>query len=222
MRWKCTAVLLQPNVLDYAGSRSFDSRTTPNSWENFGSPGTPIPDSTQFDLVSSFGSTPNCNLHSPYLDVVICDDLGDLHMDSGEWQPYTYVVEVVDGDTLSIPFEVNTQVSYVNIAYPDSTLPSSVRTKTKKVTVQVRSVQHQHENSARGKVTIERMFTYDADAAIRSTLCKCGCLWCWRKRSQSKPGCSFPFTNSWVGRQVLAKPTNIHRITHHPSFFISI
>ena len=142
------------NVLDYAGSRSFDSRTTPNSWENFGSPGSPLPDSTLFDLASSFGSTPDCNLYEPYRDVVICDDLGDIHMDPDEWQPYSYVVEIVDKDTLAIPFEVNTQVTYVNIAYPDSILPASVRTKTKKVTVQVRSVQHRHDNSSSGLVTI--------------------------------------------------------------------
>ena len=158
------------HVLDYAGSRSFDSRTTPNSWENFGSPvvssSSLITDSTQFDLPSSFGSSPDCNLYKPYNDSIICDDLGDLHMGADDWQPYKYVVEVVNKDTLSIPFEVNTQVSYVNIAFPDSTLPASVRTNTKKVTVRVRSVQHHLENSSRGQVTIERMYTYDGDVAF--------------------------------------------------------
>ena len=151
------------NVLDYAGSRSFDSRTTPESWDNSGSPS----DSTQFDASSSFGSNPDCNLYEPYNDVVICDDVGDLHMESNEWQPYQYVVEVVDGDSLIIPFEVNTRVQYIDLAYPDSTLPSYVRTNTKRITVKVKSKLHDSDNRSGGLVTIERIYAYNGDVAAK-------------------------------------------------------
>lgn len=154
------------HVLDYAGSRSFDSRTTPNNWENFGEPA----DSTEFNLSSTFGSTPDCNLFEPYNDIVICDDMDDLHMGPGDWQPYDYVVEIVGTDTLVVPFVINTQVEYINLAYPDSSLSASVRTNTKKVTVHVKSLQHHQENLPGGSLTIERVFSYDRIAASAQSL----------------------------------------------------
>lgn len=148
------------HVLDYAGSRSFDSRTTPENWGAGADP-----DSTEFSLFSTFGQSPDCNLFEPFNDTVICDDIDDLHMGVDDWQPYDYIVEIVDNDTLIVPFVVNTQVSYINIAFPDSLLPVTTLTNTKKVTVRVKSLQHKLDNMHSGLVTIERVFTYNPIAA---------------------------------------------------------
>ena len=159
------------HVLDYAGSRSFDSRTTPEKWK-LGDP-----DSTDFSLFSTFGQSPDCNLFEPFNDTVICDDLDDLHMGVDDWQPYDYVVEIVDNDTLVVPFVVNTQVSYINIAFPDSVLPVTALTNTKKVKVRVKSLQHKLDNLHSGLVTIERVFTYNPNAAQAQALAAVEVCW---------------------------------------------
>ena len=159
------------HVMDYIGSRSYDQRTTPNEWLNSATPlmmGT-VPDSAQYALAASFGSTPACNLFEPYKDTVICDDIGDVHLDS-LWQRYDYVVEIVGTDTLVVPFEVNAQVSYVDASDPAAVLGPSVKTNTKKVTVTVRSVQHRLDNMAGGTVQLERLFSFDEAAAIAEAL----------------------------------------------------
>jgi|GEM_PF-3470584 len=150
------------HVLDYAGSRSFDSRTTPENWISSGLD----PDSTEFSLASTFGQSPDCNLFEPFNDTVICDDIDDLHMGADDWQLYDYIVEIVDNDTLMVPFVVNTQVSYINIAFPDSVLPITALTNTKQVTVRVKSLQHKLDNMHSGLVTISRVFTYSQPAAV--------------------------------------------------------
>lgn len=148
-------------VMDYVGSLSYDERTIPENWENQSEVG----DDSEFAAFVTFGQSPDCNLFEPYKDVVICDDIGDVHMGNRDWQLYNYLVEVVNGDSLVIPFEVNTQVTYVDPANPDSTLPPSAKTKTKKVVVTVQSVQHRLDNLFGGKVTIERLYSYDKDLA---------------------------------------------------------
>ena len=156
------------HVMDYVSSRSFDQRTTPNSWINLGEPLTAggRPDSTQYTLASNFGQPVGmCNLFEPWTDTVICDDISDVHMDS-LWQPYQYVVEVNGADTLAIPFDVNVQVSYVDPDAPLTPLPPSARTTTKRVVVTVRSVQHHLDNMAGGVAIIERLMSFDRDAAI--------------------------------------------------------
>ena len=159
------------HIMDYAGSRSFDQRTTPDAWLNQGAVPSVDgrPDSTQFTMADSFGMTPACNLFEPFNNVVICDDVSDLHSDT-LWQSYQYPVEIVGTDTTFVPFEVNVKVSYVDAASPDAVLSAAYRTPVKKVTVEVRSVQHTQENIPGGAVKIERLITFDQDMAQEQSL----------------------------------------------------
>ena len=141
-------------VLEYAESRSFDERTTPPQFL-LGAPTSP----TDFDVPSNFGNTPDCNFSDLTLNLVECDDIDDLHMDSTTWQAVPFVMQ---GDTML--FEVNVEVYYVDDLTPETRLTGSNRSNTKEIVVKVRSpMQVQQNRFTDGLVSLKRLYPYIFD-----------------------------------------------------------
>lgn len=141
-------------VLEYAESRSFDERTTPTAFL-VSPPASPL----DFDVPANFGNAPVCNLNDLALNLVECDDIDDLHMDSTVWQEISFVMQT---DTMK--FEVNVEVYYVNDTTPETRLTGSNRSETKEIVVKVRSpIQVQQNRFTDGLVSIKRLFVYDFD-----------------------------------------------------------
>ena len=148
-------------VMDYVSSRSFDQRSTPDRWIKMGA--VDMDDSTQWALTSSFGMPVGveCNLYEPYKDTVPCDDVNDMHMDT-MWQRVDHFVDFdADGDSLTVPFEINAQVFYADSSNPDSVLAVGTRTQFKRIVLNIRSVQHRLENRHDLQVTLQRMIAYN-------------------------------------------------------------
>ena len=141
-------------VLEYAESRSFDERTTPTAFL-VSPPASPL----DFDIPANFGNSPVCNFNDLALNLVECDDIDDLHMDSTVWQEIPFVLQT---DTMK--FEVNVEVYYVDDTNPETRLAGSSRSETKEIVVKVRSpIQVQQNRFTNGLVTIKRLFVYDFD-----------------------------------------------------------
>ena len=142
-------------ILEYAESRSFDESTTPPVWPGTSSPPTVL----DFDFISGFGNTPDCNFADLTANVVECDDIDDLDMAAADWQEVPFVMQ---GDTMK--FEVNVQVYYVDDLTPETRLTGSNRSESKEVVVKVRSpLQVQQSRFTDGLVTLRRLFVYDID-----------------------------------------------------------
>ena len=142
-------------VLEYAESRSFDQRTTPAQWLALGEPTSAL----DFDVASSFGNTPVCNLSDLSINASGCDDLDDLHMDSTAWQTIPFVM---GADTMN--FQVNVQVFYVDDLTPETRLTGSNRSESKEMVVRVRSPLHlQNNRFTNGLVSLRRVFVYNID-----------------------------------------------------------
>ena len=142
-------------VLEYAQSRSFDERTTPDNWNTLGEPASV----SDFHEASSFGNYPVCEFTDLAANADRCDDLDDLDMDSTKWQEVPFVME---SDTMK--FEVNVRVFYVDDLNPEVRLIGSNRSESKEVVVKVRSpLQVQQHRFVNGLVTLRRLFVYDPD-----------------------------------------------------------
>ena len=148
-------------IIEFAASRSFDERTTPERWNEWGEPISVL----DFNPSFNFGNYPDCDLENPWISNSRCDDIDDLHMDSTSWQTVSFSS---NGDTLF--FEANVQVYYVADNNLEQRLYGYDRSMNKEISVRVRSPFHtlQHRNNI-GLVNLRRVFSYNvADEEARA------------------------------------------------------
>lgn len=144
---------LASDIMEMIGARSFDDKSTPSAI--FAKQRVPtLP--TQFTTAANLGDPRDrgeagCDLLVP-ANTPLCNDVDDLH--GLGWQPVS--VTLAQGRTL--PFEARVNVHYVSD--PGSMAVSHVRTRHKRVTLDLRS-RFLAGDGSQGHVSITRVVSYD-------------------------------------------------------------
>lgn len=143
---------LASDIMEMIGARSFDEKATPEAiLQRQRIPTSSNDFTTAANLGDRDRGAGGCNLLRPSLTPE-CDDIDDV---SGQgWQPVS--VELAHGRT--IDFEVQAEVFYVTD--PGSIVPSTVRTRHKRVTLSLRSP-HLRTAAANGHLVTTRVISYD-------------------------------------------------------------